>query len=141
MEQLQGLLSNMAVGLRRLETELNVEELEVTPPEERARKTLLRIATAANRCSWCSVCELACYIMTGGLARRTHIPISIFLSRPMYMLQKCRRFLQHGDRILLDAPDVDLDHSRGIDTFVFTAVSKVRNAPQPTASSSTQPTA
>ena len=31
MEQLRSLLSNMAVGLRRLEAELNVEQLEVTP--------------------------------------------------------------------------------------------------------------
>ena len=54
MEQLQGVLSHMAVGLQRLEAELNAEQLEAPSAEERARRTTLRIATAANRCSWCS---------------------------------------------------------------------------------------
>ena len=54
MEQLQGVLSHMAVGLQRLEAELNAEQLEAPSAEERARRTTLRIATAANRCFWCS---------------------------------------------------------------------------------------
>ena len=58
MEQLQGLLTHLALGLRRLEAE---DAIDTQPSaEERARKTTLGMATAANRCSWCSVCELAC---------------------------------------------------------------------------------
>ena len=72
MEQLQSLLTHMAVGLQRLEADLNAEQPEAPSAEERARRTTLRIATAAKRCSWCSVCELACYITTGALARKTH---------------------------------------------------------------------
>ena len=74
MEQLQGSLVHIAVGLQRLEADLSAEQFEAPSNEERARRTTLRIATAANRCSWCSVCELACYITTGALARKTHIP-------------------------------------------------------------------
>ena len=76
MEQLQGLLTHLALGLRRLEAEDEADTQ--TSAEERARKTTLRIATAANRCSWCSVCELACYITTRGLAGQTHTPVAIF---------------------------------------------------------------
>ena len=87
MEQLQSLLVHIALGLQRLEEDLGSEQPEEASVEERARRTTLRMATAINRCSWCSACELACYINTGSLARKTHIPVSIFLSRPMYMLQ------------------------------------------------------
>ena len=130
MEQLQDLLTHMAVGLQRLEADLNAEQSEAPSAEERARRTTLRIATAANRCSWCSVCELACYITTGALARKSHIPVAIFLSRPMFMLQECRRLLQHGDQMLLDAPDVQHDHVRAVDALAFTAVVRASSAAQ-----------
>jgi hypothetical protein len=130
MEQLQGLLSHIAVGLRRLEVEDEAADTERSA-EERARKTTLRIATAANRCSWCSVCELACYITTGALARKTHVPVAIFLSRPMYMLQECRRLLQRGDQILLDAPDLSRDEARAVDVLAFTAATSSSSAAQP----------
>ena len=88
MDQLQCLLSHMAGGLQRLENELSAEQPEEACAEERSRRTTLRIAAAANRCSWCSVCELVCYITTGALVRKTHIPVAIFLSRPMHMMQE-----------------------------------------------------
>ena len=138
MEQLQGLLSHIAVGLRRLEEEIAVADTEPSA-EERARKTTLRIATAANRCSWCSVCELACYITTGSLARKTHQPVAIFLSRPMYMLQECRRLLQRGDQILLDAPNCSYDDVRVVDVLAFTVVASSNNVSEAAASSAAQP--
>ena len=122
MEQLQGLLMQIAVGLRRLEADFNDEESEVPSVEERARKTMIRIATAANRCSRSSVCELACYITTGALARRTHIPIAIFMSRPTYMRQECRRILQRGDHSVVSAPNVELDDARPLDALVLSAM-------------------
>ena len=122
VEQLQALFVHIAVGLRRLEADLSAEQPEAPSAAGRARRTTLRLATAANRCPWCSVCELACYITTGDLARNTHVPISIFLSRPMYMLQECRRVLQLGDQMLLGGPDVELDDARALDALVFTAV-------------------
>ena len=128
MEQLQGLLTHLALGLRRLEAEDEADTQ--TSAEERARKTTLRIATAANRCSWCSVCELACYITTGGLARKTHTPVAIFLSRPMFMLQECRRILQRGDQIVLEAPELSHDDARDVDMLCFAAVASSSNAAQ-----------
>ena len=126
---------HIAVGLQRLEADLSAEQPEAPSAEERARRTTLRIATAANRCSWCSVCELACYITTGGLARNTHTPISIFLSRPMYMLQDCRRILQLGDQILVDAPNVEFDDARALDALVFSAMPSASSAAEPASSS------
>ena len=134
MEQLQGLLTHIAVGIRRLEEEDAAAEAEPSA-EERARKTTLRIATAANRCSWCSVCELACYITTGALARKTHMPVAIFLSRPMYMLQECRRLLQLGDQILLDAPVLSRDDARVVDVVAFITAASSSSAAQPASSS------
>ena len=138
MEQLQSLLTHMAVGLQRLDADLSAEQPEAPSAKEQARRTTLRIATAANRCSWCSVCELACYITTGALARKTHIPIAIFLSRPMFMLQECRLLLQHGDQMLLDAPDVQHDHVRAVDALAFTAVVAASRPPQPASSSAAE---
>ena len=68
MAQLQSLFNNIALGLRRLEAEeeaaqTGAEQL-ATVPEERARRTVLKIANAANRSSWCSCCEMACFIKT-----------------------------------------------------------------------------
>ena len=138
MEQLQGLLTHIAVGLRRLEQEDDAADTEPSA-EDRARKTTLRIATAANRCSWCSVCELACYITTGALARKTHVPVAVFLSRPMYMLQECRRLLQRGDEILLDAPDLSRDDARAVDVLAFTAAASSTSAAQPAVAAPSSP--
>ena len=71
MEQLQSLLANIALGLRRLAAEDEAtESAAVVQPEERARKITLKIASAANRSSWCSCCEMATFIKTGAVARR-----------------------------------------------------------------------
>ena len=53
MEQLQSLVVNIALGLRRLAAEDEAtESAAVVQPEERARKVTLKIASAANRSSW-----------------------------------------------------------------------------------------
>ena len=66
MAQLQSLFANIAMGLRRLETEEEAVEASAVQPanrsEERARRTTLKIANAANRSSWCSCCEMATFI-------------------------------------------------------------------------------
>ena len=135
MEQFQSLLVHIALDLQRLEADLSSEQPEEAIVEERARRTTLRIATAANRCSWCSVCELACYITTGSLARKTHVPVSIFLTRPMYMLQECRRILQLGKQMLVDAPNVEQHDARVSDALVFTGVATAGSAAEFAASS------
>ena len=101
LAQMQNLLFNMALGFRQLEEE---EEATVDAggvaqrAQERARRVTLKIVCAANRCSWVSCCEMASFIRTGGDARRTHRPVQIFLSRPMYLLKECQRRLQRPAR-------------------------------------------
>ena len=74
MAQLQSLFTNIALGLRRLEAEVEAAaagaEQPANPLEERARRTTLKIANAANRSSWCSCCEMACFLQTGSLVRK-----------------------------------------------------------------------
>ena len=48
----------------------------------------------------------------------------------MYLLQECRRILQHGDQMLVDAPDVQHDHVRAVDILAFSAV-ETSSAAQP----------
>ena len=125
MAQLQSLFTNIALGLRRLEDEVEtaaaVNEPPANPLEERARRTVLKIANAANRSSWCSCCEMACFIQTGALARRTHRPIAIFLSRPLYLYEQCRRLLQSSHEMLIE-PQVPYDaQARNVDILCFTA--------------------
>ena len=54
------------------------------------------------------------------------------------MLQECRRLLQHGDQMLLDAPDVQHDHVRAVDALAFTAVVTASSPPQPASSSAAE---
>ena len=123
MEQLQSLLANIALGLRRLAAEDEVtESASVVQPPERARKVTLKIASAANRSSWCSCCEMATFIKTGALARKTHRPVAIFLSRPLYLYEQCRRLLQSSHEMLLEAPLLPDDHIRTVDVLTFTAI-------------------
>ena len=117
MEQLQSLLANIAVGLRRLAAEdETTESAGVVQPEERARKITLKIASAANRSSWCSCCEMATFIKTGALAGKTHRPVAIFLSRPLYLYEQCRRLLQSSHEMLLEAPLLPDQHSHSCAT-------------------------
>jgi len=89
MAQLQSLFTNIALGLRRLEAKEEAAtagaEQPANPLEGRARRTTLKIANAANRSSWRSCCEMACFLQTGALVRKTHRPLAIFLSRPLYL--------------------------------------------------------
>ena len=124
LAQMQNLLSNMALGLRRLEEE---EEASVQASgagqsaQERARKATLKIACAANRCSWISCCEMASFIRTGGDARKTHRAVQVFLSRPMYILKECQRLLQQPAHQLIEAPDVREEAYRSLDVIAVDA--------------------
>ena len=128
MERLQSLFSNIALGLRRLEAEVEAAQTSAEHPEdlpeERARKTVLKITNAANRSSWCSCCEIATFNKTGALVRKTHHPISIFLSRPLYLYEQCRRLLQHSQEILIEAQEPCDEHDRHVDALCFTMFEK-----------------
>ena len=122
--QLQSLFMQMALGLRRLEAEQEHAQSTGEPPvnaaAERARKTVLKIASAGNRSTWCSCCEMASFIKTGALARRTHRPNAIFLSRPMFLYEQCRRLLQSTAEMLIEAQMPCDDEARHVDVLCFT---------------------
>ena len=65
LEQLQNLIGQFALGLRRLEVQeqQEIEEqdlsVELNDYKRRARKVTLRLAMAANRSTWVSCCEVS----------------------------------------------------------------------------------
>ena len=77
LEQLQNLIGQFALGLRRLEQEEELEQANADAAtvlenqqsyKHRARRVTLRLARAANRATWVSCCEMALYIRTGDKA-------------------------------------------------------------------------
>ena len=125
MEQLQSLLGHMATELRRFEIEL--EEAKATSPDhkttleptDRARRTTLRLAAAANPSSLCSCCELAIFIKTASHARKRHKARGIFLARPAYLFEQCRRLLQSAHLQVIGAPNLYTDDTRAVDVLCF----------------------
>jgi len=140
MAQLQSLLVNIATGLRRLHAEEEAAQdgagQPVNAAEERTRKTTIKIANAANRSSWCSCCEMATFIKTGALARKTHRPIMIFLSRPLYLYEQCKRLLQSSPEMLIEAQIPWDDQPRHVDVLCFTSTD---NAVPPAAHDTNEP--
>ena len=65
---------------------------------------------------------MATFIETGALARKTHRPVAIFLSRPLYLYEHCRRLLQSSHEMLLEAPLLPDDSIRTVDVLTWTAV-------------------
>ena len=124
MAQLQSLFTNIALGLRRLEAEEEAAtagaEQPANPLEDRARRTTLKIANAANRSSWCSCCEMACFLQTGALVRKTHRPVAIFLSRPLFLYEQCRRLLHSSHEMLIEAQMPCDAQARHVDVLCFT---------------------
>ena len=102
MEQLQNLVSQYALSIRKLEDEEAAEALQLGDAyepksnKERARRITIRLQMAANRCTWVSSTEMAVYIKTKDAFWCTHFEQPLFLSRPMLMAQECKR-LFHKD--------------------------------------------
>ena len=79
LEQLQCLITQFALGLRRLEQDEEREQSAVDEEvmkdlqayhKRRARRVTLRLAMAANRSTWVSCCEMALFLRTGAHVRR-----------------------------------------------------------------------
>lgn len=88
---LSSALAPLIQGLRRFELE-EAEDGE-KPERERAIAKLRRLMFSANRCHWFSATELALYVMTGGHCISTHSDQVMFIARPQYMMQECKRRL------------------------------------------------
>ena len=133
MEQLQNLFTNIALGLRRLESELEDAQSSAEQPADqnarqaiadKARRVTLRIIAAANRSSWCSACELATFVETGATERKTYKPKRVFLRRPMFLHEHCKRLLRKGHMQLIETADVPLDDIAPVDVITVEAATE-----------------
>ena len=103
MEQLQNLVTQYALGLRRLEDEeaqataalatvRDVEQLANRQEDvkARSRRVLLRLQHAANRSKWIPSTECALYVHTEQQYWTSHNEVPMFLSRPLYQISECK---------------------------------------------------
>ena len=120
MEQIQNLVTQYALGLRRLENEEEEEAANGGKGEQRAssmlaakarsRRVVLRLQHAANRSKWISSTECALFVHTEQQHWTSHNEVPMFLSRPIYQLQECKRILSGAKRMLTRA-DVSVGFS------------------------------
>ena len=61
--------------------------------QARARKHVLRLASAANRCYWLSTCEVVIQILTGGDCVQSHKNVRLFMRQLAWAMQECKRYL------------------------------------------------
>ena len=106
MEQLQNLVTQYALGIRRLELEEEQEEtslftaIDVSDQVDkqkdvkvRARRILLRLQHAANRSKWISSTECALFVHTEQQHWASHNEVPMFLSRALFQISECKRIL------------------------------------------------
>ena len=114
LEQLANLVTQYALGIRRLEDdELKETQAAKDVPQDagadplnaaearkrRARRVTIRLAMAANRSTWVSATEYAVFILTGAMHFSSHNEVPLFLSRAWYTMHACKRLLEgsgHG---------------------------------------------
>ena len=114
MEQLQNLVTQYALGLRRLEQEEEeAEEQRKAAGEQvgdlvedaaarksRARRVLLRLQNSADRSKWISSTEAALYVHTEQQHWSSHNEVPLFSSRPFFLMCECKRHLASGTKVL-----------------------------------------
>ena len=93
LEQLSNVVVQYAAGIRRLEAEAAATQREQMEPQERARQVCIKMAMAANRSTWVSCPSLALFIICGEYFVSTHHSVPLFLSRPLYYMEACKRIL------------------------------------------------
>ena len=71
----------------------------------RARKHVIRLASAANRCYWLSTCEVAIQILTGGDCVQSHKNVRLFTRQLAWAMQECKRNLNEKGSVAR-APEV-----------------------------------
>jgi hypothetical protein len=94
MEQLQNLVTQYALGLRRLELEeAEADNTTEVTEQARGRRVLLRLQYAANRSKWISSTECALYVHTEQQHWTSHNELPMFISRALYLVFECKRIL------------------------------------------------
>ena len=126
MEQLQNLVTQYALGLRRLENEEeaaaeagNVKQLasgdekeaaatagngkasKILAVKARSRRVVLRLQHAANRSKWISSTECALFVHTEQQHWTSHHEVPLFLSRGLYQIHECKRILSGAEKMLI----------------------------------------
>ena len=138
LEQLQNLIAQFAMSLRRLELEEQQERdagdaAVLANPQDykrKARRVILRLAMAANRATWASCCEMALFIRTQAHARKTNFPRDIYLSRLAYLCHTSLRLLNSTDSFLLEASDLVQHGTTNLSTLSFSAaVAQTKSTP------------
>ena len=112
LPQLQNLVSQYAMGIKRLEDQEDIAKMDGEPemtPKDRARKITLRLQSSANRCSWFSSTELAVYVETGDTVWLTHRDVPLFFSRIIFMVNACRRVLENRSPGLIEPAHVPIE--------------------------------
>ena len=107
MEQLQNLVTQYALGLRRFEADEIEEAKQLTGEEQqrshkeevkrRAKRVTLRLQHAANRCKWISSTECALFVQTEQSHWTSHNEVPVFLSRPLFQISECKRILSGSE--------------------------------------------
>ncbi len=110
-QTLQPIMDQLTQGLQRLEQERAEEEArsaraqpeeESAPPSKarrgsyyaRARRTAMRLATAANRSIWMSFAEIYIIVTTRDDCFKTHAQHTLFTKRLLFMMEQCKRQLE-----------------------------------------------
>jgi len=116
MEQLQNLVTQYALGIRRVELE-EEQEKPILPTaidtsdlvhkqkdvKVRGRRILLRLQHAANRSIWISSTECALFVHTEQQHWASHNEVPMFLSRALYQISECKRILSGCKTIITRA--------------------------------------
>ena len=116
-QRLQNLVTQYALGLRRLELEEEVEKTASAEngddaaqvaardaePKVRGRKVMLRLQHAANRSKWISATESALYVHTEQHHFSTHNEVPMFASRALFCIMECKRMLMGGKGLVTRA--------------------------------------
>ena len=109
MEQLQNLITQYALGLRRLEDEEAADQQATkTDPKVRAKRVTIRLQMAANRSSWISATEATLFVHCREGHFITHQEVPVFLSRVWYLMHECQRMLQGSRGTVLNAATVPI---------------------------------
>ena len=116
MEQLQNLVTQYALGLKRLEVEEEQEKTAIAtagaveqrtnePDDVKARslRVFRRLQHSANRSKWISSTECALFVHTEQQHWTSHNEVPMFLSRPLYQISECKRILSGSKHMLTRA--------------------------------------
>ena len=104
MEQLQNLVTQYALGIRRLKLKEEQEKAilptaidtsdfvdEQKDVKVRGRRILLRLQHAANRSKWISSTDCALFVHTEQQHWASHNEVPMFLSRALFQILECKR--------------------------------------------------